>query len=68
MDLRATSSAWQGSVLPSTPKKRWRQGAESGKGTVNRIKFLTKAPSWLRGAEMRKDLLFSLKEEKVAIS
>lgn len=67
------SPAWPGSVPTSTPKKRWRRGAELGIEGVSRIRFLKNGRIssfsaqgiW---AEMRRDLFSTLKQQKAAIS
>lgn len=55
--------AWRGSVPTSTPKKRWRRGADLGTEGVNRIRLLKKgqissfSAQGIR-AETRRDFFF----------
>ena len=67
------STTRRGSLLTSTPNERWRQGAESGKGAVNRIRLLKKGLFNTFSAqglcqEMRRALLSSVEQQKAAVS
>lgn len=64
---------WRGFVPTSAPRKRWRQGAKSGKGGVNWIKLLKKElissfSAQVVWTEMRMDLFSSLKQQKASVS